>query len=500
MNTDLNNISLASISDSAIEETNTTRDAKNRLKKDLNNLGSISQFHGLNRILTRNTLFRSIWLTFFLASLGLCIYTVVTNIQQYLSYGVNTLVQVVPENTVTFPTVSVCNQNPFISRVANKYIEDYYLNTYNVTLNTYENFNRLIFNKQVPNDIDWLFYRTFDPEFNRTLRASFGLSFEEENVFCRWIFSSCNRNKYRNIYHPKYGSCFVFNSGQQNNGSNTDILRINAEEYGLEMGVFTGEAKNPKYFYNGKIDNGIVIMIGDQNSTSLDQEGILVKPGLWANIVLSKSSSKNLPQPYNDCQNLNSVNTLLGNEINRLNISYDRHNCFTLCKQMIVIEKLGCYDMRYPNLLNSSPCSDKSSFERLKTIELDLNRCQNECPFECESTILDWDISYASFPNKYIFKIINATNYKSLRRLYTNQSFTYSDVQQAVAGFFIYYGPLSITVISQSVAITLADLFANIGGALGLFIGISLLSLVELLEMSIISIETLLKIKYVFFI
>lgn len=65
MNTDLNNISLANISESAIEETNTTRDAKNKLKKDLNNLGSISQFHDLNRILTRNTLFRSIWLTFF---------------------------------------------------------------------------------------------------------------------------------------------------------------------------------------------------------------------------------------------------------------------------------------------------------------------------------------------------------------------------------------------------------------------------------------------------
>lgn len=146
------------------------------------------------------------------------------------------------------------------------------------------------------------------------MRDSFGLTFEEENVFCRCNFANCNRTQYRNIYHPKYGNCFVFNSGRQNSGSNTDILKIYAEEYGLEMGFFTGEAKNPKYFYNGKFDNGIVIMIGDQNLTSLDQEGILVKPGLWANIALTKSSSKNLPQPYNDCQNSNSINTLLGNE------------------------------------------------------------------------------------------------------------------------------------------------------------------------------------------
>lgn len=60
------------------------------------------------------------------------------------------------------------------------------------------------------------------------------------------------------------------------------------------MGVFTGEAENPKYYYNRIFDNGIVIMIGDQNFTSLDQEGILVSPGRWANIALTKSTSRNL--------------------------------------------------------------------------------------------------------------------------------------------------------------------------------------------------------------
>ena len=181
MNSNLN-ISLASISDSVIEERDEKKETKKEFIKYLYEMGTESTMHGIGPFLTRKFGFKILWSTFFLASMGLCAYTIITNIQQYLSYGVNTLVQVVPQNKVPVPTITVCNQNPFITMKANEFIEKYYLDTYNVTLDSYENFNRLIFDNIVPNDIDWLFYSTFDPEFNRTLRDSFGFTFEEQNV------------------------------------------------------------------------------------------------------------------------------------------------------------------------------------------------------------------------------------------------------------------------------------------------------------------------------
>ena len=54
------NISLARISDSVIEERNVIREAKKELKKDLINIALRSQFHGINRILTRNNLLKII--------------------------------------------------------------------------------------------------------------------------------------------------------------------------------------------------------------------------------------------------------------------------------------------------------------------------------------------------------------------------------------------------------------------------------------------------------
>lgn len=270
MNT-FENISLASISDSVIEERNEKREAKTEVKKELKNelinFGMTTNMHGIKRILTRHIILKFIWLAFFLASMGLCFYTIITNIQQYLSYEVNTLIKVVPQNSVPLPTISVCNQNPFITMKANEYIEKYYLDTYNVTLDNYKNFDRLILNNVVPNDIDWIFYSTFDPKFNRTLRDSFGFTFEEQRFMCRYLFDKCDRLDFRQFYHAKYGNCFIFNSGVQENGSSINIKNQIAEESGLEMAVFTGQSDSQKYYYNAKCENGIVIMIGDQNST-----------------------------------------------------------------------------------------------------------------------------------------------------------------------------------------------------------------------------------------
>ena len=50
---------------------------------------------------------------------------------------------------------------------------------------------------------------------------------------------------------------------------------------------------------------------------------------------------------------------------------------------------------------------------------------------------------------------------------------------------FVYFDQIKYTRVNEAPAVTFVDLIANIGGELGLFIGISLLSLVELIELSL---------------
>ena len=49
----------------------------------------------------------------------------------------------------------------------------------------------------------------------------------------------------------------------------------------------------------------------------------------------------------------------------------------------------------------------------------------------------------------------------------------------------IFYDELSYTLISESPKVQLVDMFANIGGLLGLFTGMSVLSFVELAELAV---------------
>ena len=277
-------ISLASLSDSAIEEIDYNRELKRKLKKDITELGKDSAFHGIDRMITRHLIIKIIWFVFFLISIGLCAYTIITTIQQYLSFEVNTLVQMVPQNTVPFPTVSVCNLNPFVTPQAFQYIANHYSNNYNVTLTNYAQFYQLITNKTIPDETDWLFYNTFGSGFNRTLRDSFGYNMSEIKLYCTVQYYPCNYDEFRSFYHSKYGNCFVFNSGIHNNGSTVPLEYVSADEYGFEMEIFVGlrDTQNP-YLYEPS-SRGIVIMIGEQNTTVLDQDGFLVSPGLYTKV------------------------------------------------------------------------------------------------------------------------------------------------------------------------------------------------------------------------
>ena len=478
--------------DLIIEETDHKREQKRKLKKDLIELGKESQLHGIKPMITKPSIIKIIWFVCFLVSMGICAYTIITTIQQYLAFEVNTLLQVVPQNTVTFPTVSVCNQNPLVTPQAFQYITDYYSNTYNITLTNYPQFFELVANKTITDDTDWLFYRTFDSKFNRTLRDSLGYDITDMTIYCTIQFYNCNYDKFRSFYHPKYGNCFTFNSGVHSNGSSVDLEYVSSEELGLDMELFSGLADNKNAYIYEPSSRGLFIMIGEQNDSLLDQDGILALPGFITTMAIRKTISTNLPKPYNDCFDSNSVvDTALAGEMRRRSISYSRHDCFTMCKQMIIIEKLGCYDMRYPSLFDAKPCSDKRSFEMLKNIDLDLNKCQRECPFECEKTIYEWEFSYKDYQNKWNFYATEDDNSSRsvLERVFQNNSYSIEDLKQTISRFFIYFDPLTFKIISQSPSMTLADLVANIGGALGLFLGISILSLVELIEICIIFLE-----------
>jgi hypothetical protein len=78
-----------------------------------------------------------IWIIALIISAGLCGYMVYGSIVNYMQFGVVTSIRVTAENPMVFPTVTICNLNPFVTDASfymlNNIVESNFgLNTSNI--------------------------------------------------------------------------------------------------------------------------------------------------------------------------------------------------------------------------------------------------------------------------------------------------------------------------------------------------------------------------------
>ena len=89
--------------------------------------------------------------------------------------------------------------------------------------------------------------------------------------------------------------------------------------------------------------------------------------------------------------------------------------------------------------------------------------------------------SSTNFPSyDYYKELIN--NPKIISKYPSGYNITLEDLKQSLISFEIYYNEMTYTLMLELPKIKIVDLVANLGGILGLFIGISVLSFVEILE------------------
>ena len=114
------------------------------------------------------------------------------------------------------------------------------------------------------------------------------------------------------------------------------------------------------------------------------------------------------------------------------------------------------------------------------------------CPTPCKSTTYDYHVSYSEFPNNHLISKTNFTsNYKdilpSIREGLDNQS--YVDFEQNLKTHLsdnliyldIYFDDMKVTKVEQNIADNISSLISDLGGQLGLWLGISILTVVEII-------------------
>ncbi|KAK7493929.1 hypothetical protein BaRGS_00014811 [Batillaria attramentaria] len=237
--------------------------------------------------------------------------------------------------------------------------------------------------------------------------------------------------------------------------------------------------------------------------------GFDIPPGYSSSIGLKAVLHTRLPEPYGNC----TRDSLAG-----MNYTNTFFSCLQVCKQRIIIDKCKCKSSALPEVAPEVTfCGVISNWKDILAGLAGYKKL-DEVPIPslaCEERVLQElanDRSYELFYGTEIkqnfmheaFTFLSELANLSQLMLKRNdsrtenllkQSMTLSEkekaerasnlIRQNLLRLNIYLEDLSVVEYRQLPAYGLADLFADIGGTLGLWMGISVLTIMELIELVI---------------
>ena len=166
------------------------------------------------------------------------------------------------------------------------------------------------------------------------------------------------------------------------------------------------------------------------------------------------------------------------------NQTYRQKKCLDLCLQRLIIEKCNCFYPRYERLGQAEPCLNLTSLECIKNQSINFAKvpeirikCNEDCPLECDWLAYEMQLSSTEYPTREVFNLYKQTDGRNKINL------TYFEYKDNFVYLNVFYPYMRYTEIVEMPKVTLADLFANIGGSMGIFLGFSVFSIIELCEL-----------------
>ena len=452
---------------------------------ELSELIGDSTVHGIPKILKSKSIFmKTVWLLFTAASLYFCTKQIMKSIEDYLSYGTVTTFENKVEMPAEFPAITLCNLNAFQSDFAlNMLGQIKSLFPPNVVLDKIE---------------ERLLYLSFvSSRFNDTTKKLISFSMKETLISCRFNGQPCYSNDFDWYFDPFYANCYRFNSrkGQIRNVTQT------GNAFGLRLELFVGDEYKTQSFIRTA---GYQVMINNQSNFPTANEGYTVSPGMETNLEISRVFNKKLGPLYNNCIQKSTypgdttIDSYLYQTIIKSNQSYRQVDCFKLCLQQEIIKMCECYSNQFERLNGTVICSIEKYACMMNIMQEFLSGdvvklCSPYCPAECDSQTFSVSISSSVYPvYAYALELMNnSLIYSKLSK----EELLPEKVRTSVLSVNVYYKDLSYTVIGQQAKTEIVDLISNVGGNLGVFIGMSLLSLVEILEILFVLLSSLFQIS-----
>ena len=204
--------------------------------------------------------------------------------------------------------------------------------------------------------------------------------------------------------------------------------------------------------------------------------------GKWTSISVKRTLIKKYPKPYSECIDTTDIATLnqMKHQSDLFNFTlnnsythtYRQQDCFDFCLQHMIETMCKCSYPKYFQMdMSLKVCSSLADLEcflkqKENSIHVKDSQCFHKCPMECDSYMYETLVSSSDYPTDEYFNLLNKTNSNSKNELALN----------------IYFPLTKFTRITEVPKVSLFDLFSNVGGSMGIFLGFTIFSIIDFLE------------------
>ncbi|XP_059143116.1 FMRFamide-activated amiloride-sensitive sodium channel-like isoform X2 [Physella acuta] len=504
-------------------------------------LGSESNAHGLAKIVaSRDTKRKVIWALLVIIGFTAATLQLSLLVRKYLQFQVVELSEIKDSMPVEYPSVTICNTEPISLRKIRSLVhakEWGQLRNWLRFLASFE-FDHNSFMESIR-----AFYENLGDEAKKISHDLGDLL-----IHCRFNRELCSVQNFTSFFDGNYFNCFTFNGGQlkdklqmhstgPENGLSMIISVEKDDPIPGTYGVYNFEN-------NIMHSAGIRVVVHAPGSMpSPVDHGFDIPPGYSSSVGLKALLHSRLPEPYGNCTegSLQGMHTYRNTffaclqlckqkliiarcgckssalpDLPNVNVSF----CGVISNWLgilrnrtdgkspkITIHNLECEEDMQRKLNNDrayeatcqcyQPCSETSylksvslsywpqEFYQLSMLQEFLNQTEKEhfmaVAFELWSELAQNTQSNSSSDKSYADRINKGYTDKE-----KDKAKRASDtIRQTMLRLNIYLEDLSVVEYRQLPAYGLADLFADIGGTLGLWMGISVLTIMELVELVI---------------
>ena len=430
--------------------------------------------HGVPKVIrSKNFLLKLWWMSLTFTSATFAIFFIRKTLMEYSRYYVTTEVRLNETNELDFPTITICNSNKLSTNFSLPYLE--------MLKNQYEDKEK--FNEfDLIKDLKWFQVSRLFEKLNITdlnVRKNFTLSIKDMIADCRFNRIDCNYSDFEWIFNSRYGNCYRFNTF-----SKYRTLRKSnksSELYGFNLVL--NLANQNKILNDLGINRGVFLSIDSPNSNAYYDfnDVIFVSTKTQTNIQIEKTSFHKQPNPYSNCHP-DEKDSIYYQKIIDSDYLYSQPICISFCLLDYYQHECGCVlsksSIRVPNIKYCSSQMELDCTKNIDILNLNLTKsCEEKCPLECDRVKYTSYVTTVPFDNEILLYQLKIGDF--------NGDFNDYIIMN------IYFGSMSFVEYKEYPSISVYGLISSVGGHLGLFLGMSLLSFTELIELVILSISSL---------